>query len=74
MHHANVRSVKKDTKWSSVLLLRLVSFFTERTLCQFIKYSNFLKHKFRTQGWKLHNPLDPNTHTQLMQKKQIKFV
>ena len=28
----NVRSVKKDTKHSSVLLLRLVSFFTEQTL------------------------------------------
>ena len=28
----NVRSVKKDTKRSSVLLLRLVSFFMERTL------------------------------------------
>ena len=28
----NVRSVKKDTKRSSVLLLRLVSFFTEQTL------------------------------------------
>ena len=28
----NVRSIKKDTKHSSVLLLRLVSFFTERPL------------------------------------------
>ena len=28
----NVRSVKKDTKCSSVLLLLLVSFFTERML------------------------------------------
>ena len=28
----NVCSVKKDTKHSSVLLLRLVSFFTEETL------------------------------------------
>ena len=28
----NICSVKKDTKHSSVLLLRFVSFFTERTL------------------------------------------
>ena len=33
-HRSNVCSVKKDTKCSSVLLLRLVSFFTEQTLRQ----------------------------------------
>ena len=35
----NVRSVKKDTKHISVLLLGLVSFFTERTLKS--KHSSF---------------------------------
>ena len=33
----NVRYVKKHTKRSSVLLLRLVCFFTERTLHNFFK-------------------------------------
>ena len=41
----NVRSVKKDTKCSSVLLLCLVFFFTERTLvvdlCYFALFEDF---------------------------------
>jgi hypothetical protein len=39
----NIRSVKKDTKRSSVLLLRLVSFFTERTLSQYLSEKTYIE-------------------------------
>ena len=47
----NVHSVKKDTKRSSNTLLRLVLFFTERTL--FLNDSNSLKKNSNIKGGKL---------------------
>ena len=38
----NVYSVKKDTKCSSVLLLCLVSFFTERTFLESLEYMKMI--------------------------------
>ena len=45
----NVRSIKKDTKRSSNTLLCLVSFFTERMLCQKNIIVNFIIQKLSSK-------------------------